>query len=159
MQDKYQEKKKTKGLAGSHRPPLCFADKDSQTSTDSKTCDKKNCTYCKTVFICKKKRRQENNIVMPYCIDHRLHFRGLVGTISRHPAPFGLSSDRVPEGTGRHTPSNGNQHYLGQSDLCKFSLKLFRTFPCFWPRFQRQVHTWCFDIRTGSHQDFPGTKK
>ena len=53
---KISRKKRTEGLAGSHRPPLCFADKDSQTSTDSKTCERKKCTYCKTVFICKKRK-------------------------------------------------------------------------------------------------------
>ena len=84
-----------------------------------------------------KKEDMRRLTLLTNCLDHRLQFKGLVGAISRHPAPFGLSSERVPEGTGRHTPSNGNQHYLGQSDLCEFSLKLFRTFSCFWSWFQR----------------------
>ena len=70
MQDKNQQKKKTEGLAGSHRPPLCFADKDSQTSTDSKTCEKKKSAFTAKQFsFAKRDRRQENNIVRPYCIN------------------------------------------------------------------------------------------
>ena len=58
MQDKNQQKSRKQGLAGSHRPPLCFADKDSQTSTDSKTCEKKSALTVKQFSFAEKEGRK-----------------------------------------------------------------------------------------------------
>ena len=56
MRGKNQQKKRNKRMAGSHRPPLCFADKDSQTSTDSKTCEKKKVHLLQNSFHLQKKK-------------------------------------------------------------------------------------------------------
>ena len=55
MRGKNQQKKRNKRMAGSHRPPVCFADKDSQTSTDSKTCEKKKSALTAKQFSFAKK--------------------------------------------------------------------------------------------------------
>ena len=69
MQDKNQQKKKKQKdwlvLTALRSALLIKIPKHLQTPKPAR---KKKCIYCKTVFICKK-RRQENNIVRPYCLN------------------------------------------------------------------------------------------